>query len=44
MRCAPLGFAAIAGALADLPEIDDIVADVDSARRGARNRPAPDLG
>jgi prevent-host-death family protein len=41
---APLGFAAIAGALADLPEIDDIVADVDSARRGARNRPAPDLG
>jgi prevent-host-death family protein len=41
---APLGFAAIAGALADLPEIDDIVADVNGARRGARDRPAPDLG
>ena len=42
-RRAPLGFAAIAGALAELPEIDDIVADVNDARRGARDRPAPDL-
>jgi prevent-host-death family protein len=42
-RQAPLGFATIAGALADLPEIEDVVADVNDARRGARNRPAPDL-
>lgn len=40
---APLGFAAIAGALADLPAIDDVVADINGARRGARDRPAPDL-
>jgi prevent-host-death family protein len=40
---APVGFAAIAGALAELPEIDDIVADVNGARRRARDRPAPDL-
>jgi prevent-host-death family protein len=40
---APLGFATIAGALADLPEIEDVLADVNDARRGARDRPAPDL-
>ena len=41
--CAPLGFAAIAGVLAELPEIDDIVAEVNGARHEARDRPAPDL-
>lgn len=35
------GFATIAGALADLPEIEALVADVNDARRGARDRPAP---
>lgn len=40
---APLGFAALAGALADLPDVDDVIADIDTARRGARDRPAPDL-
>jgi prevent-host-death family protein len=40
---APLGFAAIAGALADVPEIDGVVGDASDARRGARDRPAPDL-
>jgi len=40
---APLGFATIAGALADLAEIDDVVAEVNDARRGARDRSVPDL-
>lgn len=43
-RPAPLGFASLAGALADLPELDAVLADVAAARRGAKDRPAPDLG
>ena len=43
-RPAPLGFAALAGALADLPELDEMLRDVAEARVGAKDRPGPDLG
>jgi prevent-host-death family protein len=43
-RPAPVGFASLAGALADLPELDQVLSDVAAARRGATDRPAPDLG
>ena len=43
-RPAPLGFAALAGALAELPELDAVLGDVAAARRGATDRPGPDLG
>lgn len=43
-RPAPLGFASLAGALAELPELDAFLEDVAAARRGARDRPVPDLG
>lgn len=40
---AKLGLAAIAGALADWDELDEVLEDVARARRTARDRPAPDL-
>lgn len=40
---APTGFAALAGALADWDELDDVVADVYAARAESRDRPVPDL-
>jgi prevent-host-death family protein len=43
-RPAPLGFAALAGALADIPELDEILRDVAAVRAGATDRPGPDLG
>ena len=43
-RRAPVGFASLAGALAELPELDEMLADVAAARRSAKDRPAPDLG
>lgn len=43
-RPAPVGFASLAGALADLPELDGFLDDVAAARDGAKDRPAPDLG
>ena len=43
-RPAPVGFAALAGALADIPGLDEILGDVAAARAGAIDRPAPDLG
>jgi prevent-host-death family protein len=43
-RPAPVGYAALAGALADLPELDEILSDVAEARRDATDRPGPDLG
>lgn len=43
-RPAPVGFAALAGALADLPELEAFLDDVAAARSGAQDRPAPDLG
>jgi len=38
-----LGLAAFAGALADWPELDDVMADVVSSRAETRDRPAPQL-
>ena len=43
-RPAPTGLAAIAGALAEWEELDDVVADIYAARRASEDRPAPDLG
>lgn len=42
-RSAPTGFAAIAGALADWDDLDDVVTEVYAARRTAKDRPAPAL-
>ncbi len=42
-RPAPLGFASLAGALADLPELDEFLEDVAAARSGAKDRPGPNL-
>ena len=39
----PVGLAAVAGALADWEEIDEVVQDIYSARRRSRDRPAPAL-
>jgi prevent-host-death family protein len=39
----PVGLAAVAGALADWEEIDEVVRDIYSARRGSRDRPVPPL-
>lgn len=41
---APLGLAAVAGALADWDDLDAVVEDLYAARRRASDRPAPDLG
>jgi prevent-host-death family protein len=43
-RPAPVGFASLAGALAELPELDGILSDVAAARTDAPDRPGPDLG
>lgn len=40
----PSGLAAIAGALAEWEELDDVVAEIYAARRTSEDRPAPDLG
>ncbi|MEA2181696.1 MAG: Antitoxin Phd YefM, type toxin-antitoxin system [Solirubrobacteraceae bacterium] len=42
-RSAPTGFAAIAGALADWDELDDVVRDINAARTKAEDRPASTL-
>lgn len=39
----PIGLAAVAGALADWEEIDDVVRDVYAARRRSRDRSVPAL-
>ncbi len=39
----PAGLAAIAGALADFDELDDVVAEIYRSRRRAWDRPAPEL-
>ena len=41
---APTGFAAIAGALEEVDELEDIVRDIYAERRAAEDRPAPSLG
>ena len=43
LRPPPAGLAAVAGALADWEELDDVLADIHAARRRARDRPAPEL-
>jgi len=38
------GLAALAGAMADWEELDDLVAEIYAARDASTDRPAPDLG
>ena len=40
---APLGLAAVAGALADWRDLDAVVEDIYAARRDSADRPAPEL-
>lgn len=40
---APTGFAAIAGALDEVDDLESIVRDIYADRRGATDRPAPSL-
>jgi prevent-host-death family protein len=40
---APAGLVSIVGALADWPELEEVVAEIYSTRRRARDRAAPDL-
>jgi hypothetical protein len=39
----PAGLAAVAGALEDWPEFEQVMRDVHASRRTARDRPVPDL-
>ncbi|HEY7953259.1 MAG TPA: type II toxin-antitoxin system prevent-host-death family antitoxin [Solirubrobacteraceae bacterium] len=39
----PIGLAAVAGALADWDDLEETVEEIYAARRGSRDRPAPDL-
>ena len=39
----PLGFAALAGALAEWDDLEEVMAEVYASRRTARDRPPPDL-
>lgn len=41
---APVGLAAVAGALADWDDLEQVVEQIYQARRRARDRGAPDLG
>jgi len=43
-NAAPVGLAALAGALADWDELDEVVEDIYAARQRSRDRPAPELG
>jgi hypothetical protein len=40
---APVGLAAVAGALSEWEDLDAVVEDLYAARRTARDRPPPDL-
>ncbi len=42
-RAAPTGFAAIAGALADWDQLDEVVSDIHAARKKARDRSVPTI-
>lgn len=42
-RPAPIGLAAVAGALADWDELDDVVEEIYASRQRARDRRVPDL-
>ena len=39
----PVGLAAVAGALSDWQDLDDLVGEIYAARDQARDRPAPHL-
>lgn len=39
----PIGLAAVAGALADWEDLEETVEEIYAARRGSRDRAAPDL-
>jgi prevent-host-death family protein len=41
---APIGLAALAGALAEWDELDQVVEEIYAARRRSSDRPAPELG
>jgi hypothetical protein len=41
---APIGLAAVAGALADWDDLDEVVEEIYGNRRRARDRAVPDLG
>jgi prevent-host-death family protein len=41
---APLGLAAVAGALADWSKLDEVVAEIYASRRRAKDRAGPELG
>jgi prevent-host-death family protein len=43
-RRPPSGLAAVAGTLADWGDLDEVVTEIYAARRGSKDRPAPDLG
>jgi antitoxin (DNA-binding transcriptional repressor) of toxin-antitoxin stability system len=40
----PVGLAAVAGALADWDDLEEVVHELYTTRRRSRDRPAPDLG
>jgi prevent-host-death family protein len=40
----PLGFAALAGALAEWDDLEEVMAEVYASRRKARDRPPPEFG
>lgn len=40
----PIGLAAVAGALAEWDDLDEVVADIYAARRRSRDRTVPKLG
>jgi prevent-host-death family protein len=42
-RRPPTGFAALAGALGDWDELDELTRDLETARRAAKDRPPPTL-
>jgi hypothetical protein len=42
-RANPSGLAALAGALADWEDLDDVVEEIYATRRASADRPAPDL-
>jgi prevent-host-death family protein len=42
-RSPPRGLAAVAGALADWEELDEVVGGIDASRRQARDRAVPEL-
>jgi len=40
----PIGLAAMAGALAEWDDLDEVVEEIYAARRRSSDRPAPELG